>query len=81
MVCEERSFAVSNLSEQYDARQIHSYVVRASDEFGKQKWGMGGGLFKGKNYTIYHTSPRELAGFGTRFDQIAFLSIKRSQAP
>jgi hypothetical protein len=35
------------------AKKVSPYVVKVLDEFGKQKWGMAGFLFKGRTYKIY----------------------------
>ncbi|RPJ55812.1 MAG: hypothetical protein EHM12_11515 [Dehalococcoidia bacterium] len=35
------------------ARKVSPYVIKILDEFGKQKWGMAGCLFKGRTYKIY----------------------------
>ena len=35
------------------AKKVSPYVIKILDEFGKQKWGMAGCLFKGRTYKIY----------------------------
>jgi hypothetical protein len=48
------------MAEEIVTKKVNAYVIQALDEFGKQKWGMGGFPFKSRNYKIYYRPPKKL---------------------